>query len=52
MSADGSELKSPLIPLFQGGIFSEDFKTPLLEKRGRGDLSGEWGLELYGELQF
>jgi hypothetical protein len=52
MSADGSELKSPLIPVFQGGIFSVDFKTPLW-KRGEGEICRvEWRLELCGELQF
>jgi hypothetical protein len=52
MSADESELKSPLVPLFQGGIFSVDFKTPLW-KRGEGEICRvEWRLELCGELQF
>jgi len=39
MSTAGSELKSPIVPLFQRGNFLREASNPSLEKRGRGDFS-------------
>jgi hypothetical protein len=49
MAAVKVALKSPLIPLFQRGIFLRRILTPLW-KRGEGEIFGRNEAELCGEF--